>query len=222
MKIVKSCYEILQCPVYEDALKLVEAATRTCYKSEDKSTERTAEPLIRKCIKRGHHTLLEYVNVIVRFICSRGISHELVRHRHISVAQESTRYVSYENKEIEVIQPYWMSDETVELLYRGEAYLAQKKEHVQAHCWYTAMTRACDSYMALLAADLPPQAARGVLPNDIKTEMVVSVNVRELRHIFKLRSSLAATGAPHPDMVRIMDPFLLEMKSRLPVFFEDV
>ena len=84
------------------------------------------------------------------------------------------------------------------------------------------MTRACDSYLALLEADLPPQAAHGVLPNDIKTEMVVCLNVRELRHIFKLRSSLAATGAPHPDMVLIMDPFLTEMKSRLPVFFEDV
>ena len=202
MKIIEATHKIIKAPLYGEALKLLELAARVCYKSEDKIKPGSAEKLIESCIRRGHHSILEHVNITVKFICSRGISHELVRHRHCAFSQESTRYVNMGGKEIEFIKPWWYDKE---------------KPHV-VDKWRNHMHDCVFYYQELLIEELPPQAARGVLPNDLKTEIIVTTNIREWRHILDLRTD----GAAHPDMRNLMRPLLAEFKEKYPVLFDDV
>ena len=155
--------------------------------------------------KSGHHAMLEHVWMTVRFITDRGISHELVRHRIASFAQESTRYCNYsKNKfgnEITVIRPaFWEEDSKC---YRE---------------WNIAMILAENHYIRLLKHGARPEQARSVLPNSLKTEIVISANMREFRHILKLRCSKTA----HPLMRALMLPLLVELVNKIPVLFEDI
>lgn len=120
-----------------------------------------------------------------KFICDRGVSHELVRHRPCSFAQESTRYVNYGNKEMEFIAPDGFDDWTG---------LAQV-------CFEQACDDTKDRYRCLLIEELTPQQARAVLPNALKTEVVVTADAAEWQHIRTLRTDSAA----HPDMRKIMN-----------------
>lgn len=95
MKVIKPSYEIINEPNWDAVLVSLERAIRTCYKSEKKIDVGTANKLIRSIIKRGHESTLEHHSLSVRFVCDRGVSHELVRHRLCSFSQESTRYVNY-------------------------------------------------------------------------------------------------------------------------------
>ena len=231
MNIIKPLFSIEQCLEYKDALRVVEAAGRTCYKSEDKITEESAESLIRKAVKNGHHTLLEHVSATVRLITSRGVSHEFVRHRiGIVFSQESTRFVSYGGKGINVIQPSWISDErlthvlaTMQAMKNGEydCNLDLNDENYDVFIWLRAMEDAERHYQNLINKGLAPQFARGVLPTDLKTELVVTANFREWRHIFNLRV-LGVTGSPHPDIKNLLQPLLENLQSNYPVFFDDL
>jgi len=263
---------------YNAALKFIEMAGRTCYKSEDKITENSAEGFVKKLIKAGHLAMVEHSNFVVRtrrmdypvirlqgqvgkyltvlddseytyiggsltawyqqglnirwasyyfrpfienyghlfgtpmpkitdqwqlcphdeipkqlhrysakFICDRGVSHELVRHRPCSFAQESTRYVNYGGKDMEFIEPEdlegWPDD-----TYR-QFMLACEDAETAYH------------YMVKPEGPLSPQQARAVLPNALKTEIVVTADAAEWAHIRKLRTVKSA----HPDMQRIMN-----------------
>ena len=203
MKIINQSHEILQFP--EDACKQIETAARTCYKSEDKITDTSAPHMVEMLIKSGHHAMLEHVWMTVRFITDRGISHELVRHRIASFAQESTRYCNYsKNKfgnEITVIRPaFWEEDSKC---YRE---------------WNIAMILAENHYMRLLRHGARPEEARGVLPINLKTEIVMTCNMREWRHMLKLRCSKTA----HPSMRALMLPLLVELMDRVPILFNDI
>lgn len=202
MQIIEPAVKIIQMPSYRDALEIIEAAARTCYKSEDKIKDGSAVDLIRRCIRQGHESVLEHVNVTLRLICDRGVSHELVRHRLAAYSQESTRYVKYDD--VQYIEPWWWNDEPhdFDLQYKIVEYF-----------WLCQ-----DLYSTMLASGMAPQAARAVLPSAVKTEVVMTANIREWRHVFKLRTSAAA----HPDMRRIMLIALSAMKMMLPVFFEDI
>ena len=173
--------------------------------------EPSAIKLIRSCIKRGHESVIEHVTGIsVRFICDRGVSHELVRHRLTSVSMESTRYCNYSNDkfggELTFVQPPFFD----KLLPHDRSALL---------CWQIAMQNAENSYLEMLKIDgCTPELARSVLPHSIKTELVVTANVREWRLILKLRTDKAS----HPQMRQLMVPLLNEMKQVLPVFFEDM
>lgn len=206
MKIINPSYEILTNINEQDILKTIEMAARTCYKSEDKITEGSAEKLVSRLVKSGHHAMIEFFDITVKFIHSRGFTHELVRHRMCSFAQESTRYCNYSNerfgKQITIILPYWFNAVSADV----------QQEYIHVMNIDEAM------YFKLIESGLPAQAARGVLPNDLKTEIVIKANVREWRHIFALR---AAEGA-HPDMRRIMVPLLNEFQLRWPTFFLNV
>lgn len=92
MKLIHASYEIMTPINAKDIYQMLEKAGRTCYKSEDKITEESAEKFVRAIVKRGHEAMLEHASLTVRFIVDRGVSHELVRHRIASFAQESTRY----------------------------------------------------------------------------------------------------------------------------------
>lgn len=189
----------------KDAIMLIERAGRVCYKSENKIKRDSAETFIRNILKRGHESVIEHVSVTVRVICDRGVSHEIVRHRIASYSQESTRYCNYSDdkfgNEITVIEPCFFNDE-------GYGYKV----------WYDACQSAEDAYFDLLKDGASPQEARSILPNSLKTEMFVTMNLREWRHFFRLRCSPAA----HPQMRQIANMILNQFKQRFPLFVEDI
>lgn len=201
MKIIQPSYEILTLIDRNYILKHIESVARTCYKSEDKITENSASEFVSRIVKRGHHAMIEFFDIQVRFISNRGFTHEMVRHRLCSFAQESTRYVKYDGG-MEVIEPYWWDNEGC------------KTHELQWH-WESHMEDCEKEYKYLLSKGLPPQAARGVLPIDIKTEIVVKANLREWIHVFDLRCADAA----HPDMRRVMLPLREEFKKELPEIY---
>ena len=193
----------------EEMLKRIEKAGRTCYKSEDKIAVDSAKEFVRFIIQHGHETVLEHEKATVRLICDRGVSHEIVRHRIASYSQESTRYCNYSKdkfgSEISVIDVcFWKSE--------------SDRDKQKYEIWKKAMEEAEKAYLKLLELGATPQEARSVLPNSLKTEIVMTMNLREWRHFFKLRTS--ASG--HPQMIEIARPLLDEFKRRIPVIFDDI
>ena len=201
------------------ALKKCELAARNCYKSEDKIGEGTAEKLIRSCIKRGHESVIEHASVTFRMICDRGVTHELVRHRMASYSQESTRYVNYNKKEIEFIYPFWYDKVPNETIDFNDLTDEQRKYRCMWWAMNAAADEAEDNYGCMISAGATPQEARAVLPNMLKTDIVVTMNMREIRHFIKLRASKAA----HPD-IRILAWRLLSelMQMGYGAFVEDL
>ena len=210
MKIVYAGHQILT-PVSKDGreeLRAIERAARVCYKSEDRISEdgSSARKLVQSLINNGHEAMLEHQSLSVLFVCDRALSHELVRHRLASFAQESQRYCNYSldkfDGEITFVQPWWMDEE----------------DDVGYHYWETTCEEAEKAYFSLLNYGYSPQQARGVLPNCTKTEIVVTANYREWRHIFKLRTDKAA----HPDMRHMMTKLLTDVKQLIPIVFDDI
>jgi len=205
LKIIKPSYEIMTPINRETILKNIELAGRTCYKSEDKITEDSASKFVRMLVKNGHEAMIEHQAITVKFVCDRGVSHEIVRHRIASFAQESTRYCNYSNdkfgSEITVIEPFFFD-----------------KDSEEYKVWWACCATAEVDYLRLLRLGRSPQEARSVLPNSLKTEIVVTMNVREWRHFFKLRCASTA----HPQMRELAIPLFEEMKELLPELFEDI
>lgn len=205
MKVIAPSFEILFLPEGDDVLSALERYGRTCYKSEEKITPGSAAEFVRRIIKSGHHSVIEHVGMTVRFVCDRGVTHELVRHRLAAYSQESTRYANYSQDkfggEITVIRPLF--------------WLPGSREY---QAWLTAMAQAEAAYLALLELGARPQEARGVLPNSLKTEIVMTANLREWRHVLGLRSGKAA----HPQIREVMLPLIAELHGRLPVIFDDL
>ncbi len=205
MKIIKPSIEILDNITPAEVLKKLELCGRVCYKSEDKITDESAVKFISNIIKQGHENVLEHVSFSVRFICDRGVSHEIVRHRIASYSQESTRYCNYSkgdfDGQITVIEPLYLKPGT-------ESY----------EVWKQACQQAEDNYFTLLNLGCTAQEARAVLPNSLKTERVMTANVREWRHFLKLRTSKAA----HPQIKEVADMLLTELNFILPSLFDDI
>lgn len=206
MKMIEACHEI-KTPITGKELKELEQIARVCYKSENNITDdgKSAERLIRNLINNGHEAMLEHKSLSVIFTCDRAVSHELVRHRLASFAQESQRYCNYGKEkfgaEVTFIRPWWLDTDDI---------------------GYDVFVKACqdaeDRYFELLAAGWQPEQARGVLPNAVKTEIAVTANYREWRHILKLRTDLAA----HVDMRHMMNDLLREFQQKIPIIFDDI
>ena len=160
---------------------------------------------VSNILKSGHESVIEHEKVSLRFICDRGVSHEIVRHRIASYSQESTRYCNYckdkFGKEITVIRPLFWKDDS--------------KEY---QIWYEAMLYSEQVYHALIQLGASPQEARSILPNSLKTEIVVTMNLREWRHFFKLRTAANA----HPQMREIACMALAKFKQEIPIIFDDI
>lgn len=203
MKIISPYHEIMYMPDGDVMLKNIELAGRTCYKSEDQITSDSAAAFIRRITRSGHLSVIEHMNITVRIVCDRGVSHELVRHRLASYSQESTRYANYARDkfggEITVIKPFFWKEDS-------QAY----------QDWLSAMSHAEAIYLKLIREGASPQQARSVLPNSLKTEVVMTANLREWKHVFRLRCSRAA----HPQIREIMLPLLADLHKRVPVVFE--
>jgi len=185
----------------EQILKNLERYGRTCYKSEYKITPDSARRFVKKILSNGHESVIEHEKVTVRIICDRGITHEIVRHRIASYSQESTRYCNYKSRGIKVIKPSF--------------FVGDKNKY---QIWLEAMQACEKAYNALIEAGATPQEARSVLPNSLKTEIVITYNLREWRHFFKLRCSKRA----HPQMREITIPLLREFQRLIPIIFDDI
>lgn len=200
-KIIEPSFEILTPIDGEQILKHIELCGRVCYKSENLITEDSAKQFVEKIKQRDHQSVLEHFDITVKFVTDRGISHEIVRHRLASFSQESTRYCAYsKNKfghEITVIRPSNLNDNRYKL-------------------WKTAIEDAELMYFQLLNNGSTPEIARSVLPTCTKTELIVTTNLREWKHIFEMRCSEAA----HPDVRKIMIPLREEFRKQIPVIFD--
>ena len=221
MNILKAGFEILT-PISEggiEELKHIEKIGRVCYKSEGKITENgeSAKKFVKMLIDRGHEAMIEHSSLSVKFVVDRGVSHELVRHRIASFAQESTRYVNYSlekfGNEINVID------------IRDGINLDNKMKNMDSDTitaimgeWCLAIEDAEKHYMKMIELGATPQIARSVLPNSTKTEITITANYREWRNFFKLR----VPNTAHPQMREVTIPLLKELKRRLPIIFDDI
>lgn len=207
MKIVKPTLEILS-PAALDAvsrkaaLHSIARAARTCYKSSgtDDAT------LVMQLVRNGHHAMLEHYSLTVRFVVDRGVSHEIVRHRMASYAQESTRYCNYGKDkfdgEIAVICP------------PGLAYIDRIE-------WESACRKAEAAYLVMLDDGVPPEIARSVLPHALATTVIMTANLREWRHFLALRA-VGTTGKPHPQIKEAAQSLFQQLADWLPEVFGDL
>ena len=212
MQVIKPSIEIIDMEDYEKIVKKIERIGRVCYKSEGKITEDSAEKFIKGLLKRQHESVIEHENVTVRFVCDRGVTHEIVRHRIASYSQESTRYCNYSGDKFD-------NQITVIDLASGFQYdLSKENDKAKYEVWTKAMENAEQSYFRMLELGATPQEARSVLPNSLKTEIVVTMNLRSWRNFFRLRVDSHA----HPQMREVATMLYEEFKKRLPVFVADL
>lgn len=201
MRIVKPSVELLW--ITPDPEKQIEIAGRTCYKSENKITPDSSGEFVSKMRKSGYHAMLEHASASFRIITDRGITHEIVGHRLASYAQESTRYCNYGKdkfgKECTFIEP-------------------PNLDTMSKALWEQLCGNAEFNYLELLERGISPQIARSVLPNCLKTEIVMTTNLREWRHFIKLRASKAA----HPQIRPIAFDIWYELMKHAPNVFNDL
>jgi thymidylate synthase (FAD) len=189
-----------------ELLKRIEHAGRICYKSESRISENSYLIFVKNILESGHESVLEHAVISIRVVCDRGVSHEIVRHRIASYSQESTRYCNYSQdkfgNEITYITPCFLKDHPPEA----------------TQIWQDTMANIEEQYLRLIAIGLSPQEARSILPNSLKTEIIMTMNLREWRHFFKLRTSAQA----HPQMQEIATKILIAFKEKVPLVFDDI
>lgn len=183
--------------------RLLERCGRVCYKSEDKITDDSANRFLAAIIKLGHESVLEHANITYLITCSRACSHQLVRHRIGAFSQASQRFIDYGagKKGFGVIVPPSIAEKEIDKL----GFMIQCAD-------------AYTKYLMLRNAGVPPEDARFLLPNATKTELAVTFNVRQWRHVLKTRLNKHAQW----EIRKVMGQILNEMKSLLPVLFADI
>ena len=182
-----------------EVMKFLEKCGRTAYQSAKNITNDSAEKFIRNLIKRGHESVLEHFSATFKIICDRGVMAELTRHRLVSFTIESTRFNDYSKGELTFIRPNFFDDR-------------------QYDVWLWAMDTAESNYKKTRERGATPEQARAILPNSLKTEIIMTCNLREWRHILKLRTAKDA----HPQMRQVAEMILAALKRKLPVIFEDI
>lgn len=215
MRTIEAHVEFVNPPEYAVVLDTIEKVGRTCYKSENLITEDSAEGFVRRLIQRGHEAMIEHAGVTLRFFNDRGISHEEVRHRIASFAQESTRYCNYSKDKFDGEVTYIDIERGMEL-DGTVSKLDEKTQLAIYHEWMKACLDAEEHYMKMLALGATPQIARSVLNNSTKTEICITMNFREWRHFITLRNDPAA----HPQIREVAQQALDMLYGKYPVFFE--
>src|ERR1035437_5663104 len=221
MKIIGQTCDWMQAPPAA-TLQIIERAGRTCYKSEDKITPDSAAAFVKRIMASHHESVIEHVSASILFITDRGVTHEKVRHRIASYSQESTRYCNYcKDKfggDVTFILPVRFASH-VEFTDEGIAFMPKPNPLMRRYVrWIQAMEAAERSYKDDIADGATPQEARDFLPNSLKTEIVMTANLREWRHFFTLRCSQAA----HPQMRALAIQALKKFHAAVPVLFDDV
>ena len=212
MIVIKPSYKIINEPDWDKLAAGIEEVARTCYQSHDRTKEGSADIMIRNLISRQHEAMLEFADMTVRFTCDRGVSHELVRHRHCSFAQESTRYVKYDG-EMEFVLPCWVGEK-----FLGPCSGAKLVFDNPEDIWIMTCKNIEVEYKSLLRHGWAPQQARSILPNSLKTKINMKTNIRDWRHILSLRCDKTA----HPQMRELMIPLYNELVEKCPVIFDSV
>jgi thymidylate synthase (FAD) len=237
MILVKPSFQILSImepQPFASPLELIELAGRTCYKSEKMISNDSAKKFVSGIMKRGHESVIEHSAMTVQFIVDRGVTHEQVRHRLCAFSQESTRFVNYaKSDEIAVIVPFFFDpmEESKPIKVPTNYFKSEDNngnwefssyEEIMMNSfdvWFLTCLWTQWGYITLVNEfHRKPEQARSVLPNSTKTEIVVTANFREWKHIFNLRCSKAA----HPQMREIMIPLLKECKKQIPIIFDSV
>lgn len=205
MKIIEPNVSLEQEIETEKIMKHIEKAGRVCYKSENNISNDSADIFIRNILKRGHESVIEHISITFKIVCDRGVTHEIVRHRIASFSQESTRYCNYSQDKF-----------GNELAFIKPCFWSEGSENFEL--WKDMMEKIEERYFELLGNKVPPQEARSILPNSLKTEIYVTMNLREWRHFLKLRTSKAA----HPQMRQIAIMIYDIFAEKLPIVFEDI
>lgn len=205
MNIIPPSHTFLTEPDGVTLLQRLERIGRVCYKSEGNVTATSYAPFLRSLLQRGHESVIEHACVSVLLVCDRGVSHEIVRHRLASYSQESTRYCNYSKekfgRELTFIRPcFW------------------QEEPEKFQIWQETMGELERNYFRLLELGAAPQEARSILPNSLKTELAVTMNLREWRHFFRLRTD----GAAHPQMRETAGALLADFRARIPILFDEL
>ena len=205
MKIVKPSVEILTPIDGKRILNHIETIARTCYQSQQSNNNHN---LVKSLIRSEHFAMLEHYGITVKFVTDRGISHEIVRHRLASLAQESTRYCNY-----------------IKDKFGNEISVIKPQDLVKGSCEYILLKKQCEqavkAYFKLVDNGVKPETARSVLPTSLKTTIVMTANIREWRHFLNLRA-IGTTGKPHPDMQALAIDLLNQFKSKIPILFDDI
>ena len=205
MKIIEPRHDILTNIEALDILQHIELCGRICYKSEGKIDDDSYRPFMNVILTRKHESVLEHFSISVKFITDRAVTHEIVRHRLAAYSQESQRYCNYSQdkygNDVTFIKPNWCEEGSL-----------------QYSMWKNSCETSEKIYLDLLKLGVKPENARSVLSNSTKTEIVMTANLREWRHVFKLRTSKQA----HPDMQALMKPLLAEFQEKIPLIFEDI
>ena len=202
MRLINASYKIITFDPMVDVYDICLGYT-TCYNSPMPRTFAERCNFIRK--HRNHESQLEHSRLTVLFTINRGVSHELVRHRHCSFGQQSTRYCNYSKDRFDN-----------RLTYINDTSIVHDSESYDA--WIRGLANAEELYFERLKLGDKPEQARGGLPNDLATELLVTTNYREWRSIFKLRCDSHA----HYQMREVMIPLFNEVCSKLPCVFDDI
>ena len=185
-------------------MKRIERACRTCYRSEGKITEDSYKKLIKNCITSGHESVLEHEKVTVRIYSDIGSYKDLTRHRFASFSVESTRYCSYDKdkygNEIAIMNPVYIEDK--------EVY----------EVWKKTMEEMEKGYMEMKRLGASTDMCREVLPHSTAGEYTMTANIREWKHILKLRTNKHV----HPSIRQVLIPLLKYFKEQMPEIFDDV
>jgi thymidylate synthase (FAD) len=195
----------------EEILKKIERCGRTCYQSQDKITEDSAKRFVAMVLKRGHESVIEHVNITVKLITNLRVLAEITRQRLASYSVESSRYVNYKEG-LTFIQPCWLSDMT------ECPPVVQGAFTERDYNWHRNCLHCEEIYKSEIENGAKPEEVSNYLPKDTKTEIVMTANLREWRHIFQLRTAKAS----HPQMRELMIPLLKELQSKIPVVFDDI
>lgn len=202
-----------------DIMKNIELACRTCYRSEGSVTQDSYKRLIKNCIKNEHESVLEHEKITIKMLCDVGVYKDLTRHRIASFSIESTRYCNYSkdkfNNKINFIRPVFYTDNWVHTNYEGSA---MTEEELKSMYWYNCMEEIQDTYMKMSELGCIPDEMRMILPHSTAAYVTMTANIREWRHILKLRCNSHA----HPAVQQIMIPVLLNFKYNMPELFEDI
>lgn len=206
MKIIEPSVELVRDFDGEEVMKFIESCGRVCYRSENNSTADSAKTFIKNIIKRGHESVLEHFSCTFKIVCDRGVMAELTRHRLASFSIESTRYCDYTSDkfggELNFICPF------EDITDNPNAY----------EFWRDSCKNAEENYKNLRSFGVTPEIARSILPNSLATTIVMTANLREWRHILKLRTAKDA----HPQMRHVANMILDILKEKLPVVFEGI
>ena len=214
MRLIKPSIEFIW--VTENPLQIIERAGRTCYKSEERIAPESAARFVKMLIDNEHEAMIEHASASYRFICDRGVTHEIVRHRLFSFAQESTRYCNYKD-EVAFIIPPWVSRINEGSFTKKDLTDKDLSSSFDepSRIWLQNMLNQEQVYNKLIELGWQPQQARSVLPASLKTEIVITGNLRQWRQFFKLRCDKSA----HPQAREVAYLALKDIKARIPVVF---